>query len=439
MFRGVHPGKMSPLIVLVAINILNFYDRYVLGALAEPIRREFQLNDTQIGLLGSIFIWLYAIVGIPLGRLADRRSRKILLACGIVVWSALTGIAAFASSYLILLISRLGFAVGEAVVAPAATSWIGDLFPAQQRSRALALFMLGVPVGGAMTYFFSGPIAEAFGWRVAMVIAAAPAVVLIPLLLRLREPRRGAADNQHSGSAATLSTTAMLRIPTLWWIIASGATLNFNMYALGLFMPAFLSRIHHVSLAASGIGTGITYAIGGIAGSLFAGWLGDRVTHHKQNARLLWAAGFSLAGAPMAYLGILAGDVRTSVVLITVFYGSLCAYYGFVYAAIQDIVPPGMRAAAMAFYFMAMYLCGASFGPILTGRMSDMMAQRAAAAAGSATVTEAFRAVGLQQAMLIMPVLSVVLAAVLFMGSRSITADIANRAMLAGRAQPATS
>src|SRR5215469_2853178 len=162
---------MSPLLVLVAINILNFYDRHVLGALAEPIRTEFQLSDTQVGLLGSVFIWLYAIVGVPLGRLADRRSRKTLLACGILVWSALTGVAAIASSYALLLASRLGFAVGEAVVAPAATSWIGDLFPAHKRSRPLALFMLGVPVGGAMTYFFSGPIAQAFGWRVAMVIA----------------------------------------------------------------------------------------------------------------------------------------------------------------------------------------------------------------------------------------------------------------------------
>jgi MFS family permease len=200
------------------------------------------------------------------------------------------------------------------------------------------------------------------------------------------------------------------------------------MYALGQFMPAFLSRIHHVTLAASGIGTGITYAIGGITGSLFAGWLGDKAIHRRQNARLLWASAFSIAGAPFAYFGILAGDIDASVAFMTVFYGSLCAYYGFVYASIQDIIPPGMRAGAMAIYFMAMYLCGASFGPVLTGKMSDVMAQHAAAAAGSATVTEVFRAVGLQQAMLIMPALSVVLAAVLFMGSRTITADIANRA-----------
>ncbi len=423
---------MSALIVLIAINILNFYDRYVLGALAEPIRREFQLTDTQIGLLGSIFIWLYAIVGVPLGRLADRRSRKKLLACGIVVWSALTGLAAFATSYAMLLGSRLGFAIGEAVVAPAATSWIGDLFPAQKRSRPLALFMLGVPVGGALTYFFSGPISQVYGWRAAMVIAAVPAVLLIPLLLRLREPQRGAAETHRDELSVKDSTRAMVRIPTLWWIVASGATLNFNMYALGLFMPAYLSRIHHVSLAGSGIGTGITYAAGGITGSLFAGWLGDRVVHRSKHARMLWAAALSLAGAPVAYLGILNDDVRVSVALITLFYGCLCTYYGFVYAAIQDIVAPGMRGAAMAFYFMAMYLCGASFGPILTGKVSDMMAHRAAMAAGSAVITEAFKAIGLQQAMLIMPALSVVLAGVLFMGSRTITADMAKRSMPAG-------
>src|SRR5215470_18394412 len=183
----------TALVVLIAVNILNFYDRHVIGALTEPIRKEFGLTDSQVGLMGSAFIWLYAIVGLPLGRIADQRSRKKLLAGGMLVWSALTAMAAAATNYTILLLSRLGFAVGEAVVAPAATSWIGDLFPASERSRPLALFMLGVPVGGALSYFLSGPVAQAYGWRAAMVLAAAPAVALIPILLRLAEPSRGAA------------------------------------------------------------------------------------------------------------------------------------------------------------------------------------------------------------------------------------------------------
>ncbi|HXA03720.1 MAG TPA: MFS transporter, partial [Bryobacteraceae bacterium] len=139
--------------VLFAINTLNFYDRHVPGALTEPIRKEFHLTDTQIGLLASAFIWIYALVGLPLGRIADSASRKKLLAAAILIWSSLTASAAFAGSFTMLLFSRIGVGVGEAGCAPAATSWLGDLFPPDKRSRVLALFMLGVPVGGALSFF----------------------------------------------------------------------------------------------------------------------------------------------------------------------------------------------------------------------------------------------------------------------------------------------
>src|SRR6266516_656108 len=167
-------GVFFAVLVLFAINILNFYDRHVPGALVEPMRREFHLSDMQIGLLGSVFIWLYAIMGVPLGRIADSGSRKKLLAWGLVVWASLTACAAIATNFSILLISRVGVGLGEATCAPAATSWLGDLFPADKRSRVLALFMLGVPFGGALAYFSSGPLAQAHGWRAAMVVAAAP-------------------------------------------------------------------------------------------------------------------------------------------------------------------------------------------------------------------------------------------------------------------------
>jgi MFS family permease len=418
----------SSLAVLVAVNILNFYDRHVIGALTEPIRKEFGLSDSQVGLIGSAFIWLYAIVGLPLGRAADSRSRKKLLAGGMLVWAALTGVAAMAANFTMLLFSRLGFAMGEAVVAPAATSWIGDLFPAGGRSRPLALFMLGVPVGGALSYFFSGPVAQAYGWRAAMVLAAAPALILIPLLLRLSEPVRGAAEMHHEPLAKS-SMAAILKIPTMWWIIASGALLNFNMYAIGTFLPAFLSRIHGLTLARSGIATGVVFAVGGVAGGLLAGRLGDRVIHTRENGRLLVAAAIAAAGAPAGFLGICAAGVYTAITLITLAYGTLNAYYGLVYSAIQDIVAPAMRGTAMAIYFLAMYLCGASFGPLLTGKLSDWMARRAADAAGAARITEAFKAIGLQQAMFIIPVLSLLLALVLYCGSRTIASDMRKRAV----------
>jgi predicted MFS family arabinose efflux permease len=415
-------------VVLFAINILNFYDRHVPAALVEPMRKEFHLSDTQIGLIGSAFIWIYAIIGVPLGRIADTASRKKLLAWGVVIWTALTASAGLATTYTFLLFSRVGVGVGEAACAPTATSWLGDLFPPDKRSRVLALFMLGVPVGGALGYFFSGPIAQAYGWRAAMVFAAVPALLLVPALLMLEEPQRGASE-LHPAPLVRASMWNVLRIPTLWWIILSGALLNFNAYAFATFLPAFLSRVHGVSLAKSGIDTGILYLIGGVAGGTLAGFIGDSIVHRRKDGRLLCASALALTAIPFACIGILqpAGSLHLAMVFLALTYGSLTTYYGLVYSAIQDIVPPNQRASAMAVYFMAMYMCGASFGPLFTGKLSDVLARRAAALAGSPSVTETFRAVGLQQAMLIIPVLCLALAFVLYMGSRTIIADMAKR------------
>ncbi len=409
--------------MLFAINVLNFYDRNALGALAEPIRKEFHLSDTQLGGLTTLFTVLYAVVGLPLGRLADSASRKKLLATGMAVWSALTAASALVASYPMLLLTRLGVGVGEAACAPASASWIGDLFPAARRSRALAIFMLGVPLGSGLSYLVSGPVAQAYGWRMALVVAALPALVLIPMLLRLPEPRRGAVEG---GTAAGASWRLLLRIPTLWWIIASGALLNFNLYALATFLPAFLTRFHHLSVGQSGWWTGV----GSIAGGLFfasaSGVLGDRAIQWRKDGRMLAAAAAMAASAPLALLGILqpAGAWVASLVLISAAYGGLNMYYGFVYAAIQDIVAPALRGTTMALYFMAMYLCGASFGPVITGRLSDAMARRAA---GSAVLTEAAKAIGLRQAMFVVPALALALALVLYAGSRTIARDMARR------------
>ncbi|HML16254.1 MAG TPA: MFS transporter [Bryobacteraceae bacterium] len=412
-------------ITLFAINILNFYDRNVAGAVVEPMRKEFHLTDLQIGFLTTAMTVLYAIIGVPLGRIADVWSRKRLLAMGVVVWSALTGFTYFAVNYAMVLFARLGVGVGEASCAPTATSWLGDLMPPTKRARALGLFMLGVPVGGALSYFFSGPIAHAWGWRMAMVVAAAPALLLIPALMMLREPLRGESEGRRD--VATGSMWTVLRIPTLWWIIASGALVNFNMYAIGTFMPAMFGRIFRLDVGRAGIITGVVYIAGGIAGGMAGGSIGDWIILRYRNGRLWMGAVLSLAGAPFAFLGAAAGDLNSAILFWTIAYASLNTYYGLVYSSIQDIVAPAQRGTTMALYFMAMYLCGASFGSLITGGLSDHYARIAAQAAGSSVLTEAARASGLQQAMLVIAVVNVGLAFVLYMGSRTILKDIARR------------
>ena len=435
--------------VLCAINLLNFYDRQAPGALLEPMRREFGLSDTMIGLMGSMFVWVYALVGVPLGRAADVWSRKKLLTGGLVVWSVLTASAGLAGGYLFLLVTRLGVGVGEAVCGPVGTSWIGDLFPPERRARVLSLFMLGVPVGGALSFLLCGPIAQRWGWRTALVSAAAPALLLVPALQWVREPVRGATEPQSATepgagtgagakkrvgpglSGLMLELRKILRIPTLWWIIASGALLNFNLYALATFLPAFLTRVHGYSVARAGVASGIIYLTGGICGGLLGGYLGDRFQQRARNARLWVAALMALVSAPMLLFGVRqgvssVGSTAAACVAIAIGYAAFNTYFGCVYASIQDIVEPDQRGFTMSVYFMTMYLCGASFGPLITGSLSDHLARRAMSAAGSMNL-EAFRGVGLQQAMVVMPFFSVALAVVLYVASRTITQDSARR------------
>jgi MFS family permease len=416
------------LFVLVAVNLLNFYDRQVAGAVVEPVRREFALSDAQIGGINTAFTLLYGIVGLQLGLLADRVSRKKLLAAGVVVWAALTAYTRWVFSYPMLVIARLGVGIGEASCAPTATSWIGDLFPASRRAKPLSLFMLAVPVGGALSVFFSGPIAQRFGWRAAMLLAAAPALLLVPLLLLLKEPQRGASEQKVSPPAGSIwqALWQLLRIPTFLLIALSGALVNFSLYAIGTFLPAFFGRIHHMNVARAGITTGFVYAIGGVLGGVIAGVAGDYVVRRRANGRLQIAAIAALAAAPFSYFGFRQpfGSLAIALPLIMLMNGLLNMYYGLVYSSIQDIVGPALRGTGMAFYFLVMYLGGASWGTIVIGKMSDRAARHAADLAGSATVTEASKAIGLQHALLAIPVLSLALAVVLWAGSRTIGRDM---------------
>jgi MFS family permease len=135
------------LAVLFLINAINFFDRQIIGAVAEPIRREWGLSDTELGVLATVFTLLYAVVGIPLGRLSDKSPRKLILAGGVFAWSLMTGLSGLARSFGQLVVARLGVGVGEATCSPAATSLLGDLYPTGKRARVMSVFMLGLPIG----------------------------------------------------------------------------------------------------------------------------------------------------------------------------------------------------------------------------------------------------------------------------------------------------
>jgi len=148
------------LVVLFAINLMNFFDRQIIGGVGEGIRREWGLSDSALGLLGTVFTLLYAVVGLPLGRLSDRKERRKILAGGVFLWSLLTAASGVARNFSQLIVARLGVGVGEATCSPASTSLLGDLFPASQRARAVAIWMLGLPLGLGLAKIREGELSE---------------------------------------------------------------------------------------------------------------------------------------------------------------------------------------------------------------------------------------------------------------------------------------
>src|SRR5262245_39519401 len=236
--------------VLFAINTMNFFDRQILGAVAEPVRKEWGLTDTALGDLGTAFTLLYAVVGVPLGRLTDKTTRKNILSAGVFVWSLMTFLSGWARSYWTLFALRLGVGIGEATCAPAATSLIGDLFPANKRAKALSVFMLGLPLGIALSYAVSGSIAQSYGWRSAFYVAGLPGLLCEVASLFISEPKRGATELHAVGHQKRAGSPyfLVLSIPTMWWLILSGALHNFNMYAIATFLAPFLQRWHKLQV-----------------------------------------------------------------------------------------------------------------------------------------------------------------------------------------------
>jgi MFS family permease len=418
------------LFVLFGINLMNFYDRQIPAAVTELLRLEWQLNDTQLGVLATAFTLIYAVAGVPLGRLADRGARTKVLAYGVTFWSALTAASGLAINYGTMFAARLGVGIGEASCSPAANSLIGDLYPAQRRARAISVFMLGLPIGIFLSNLISGSLAQAYGWRVPFFIAVIPGIFLAFLALRIREPKRGAAEIYQTAPAAAAPIESpyrsVLSIPTMWWIILSGALHNFNAYAVNAFMPAFLGRYHGMSLQQANTISAFVLGAVGVVGLLAGGWAADWMRSKRANGRMLLSALSLAVSTPCVYLALSQpkGSMLPFIILMGIGWMLIYVYYVTVYPAIQDVVAPGLRGTAMALYFFAMYVLGGSFGTTILGKLSDHYATRAMEQAGATAMEPAFRAAGLHDAFYVVPLVSLLLTLVLLAGARTIANDM---------------
>ena len=415
------------LFLLFLANMFNFFDRTIPAIIIEPLRMEWDLSDFQLGLGGTAFTVIYALAGIQLGRMADVGSRRKIMGWGLAVWSGFTALTGAAWNFWSFLIIRMGVGVGEASYAPAANSLIGDLFPAHKRARAMGIFMLGLPLGLLLAFFTVGAMVEAFdSWRAPFYIAAVPGLVLAVFVFMIKEPARGAAEVVKTSAAPVdKPMRKIFAVRTFWWLTLAGLAYNFASYACNSFMVPMLQRYFHLSLQQAAVSTGIIVGVTGLIGLVTGGWIADKVHQRWATGRLMFGAISMLISALATGYALLQDEIAIGVFITVFSIGWLFSYNYFtsVYTAIQDVIEPRLRGTAVALFFACLYLLGGGMGPVVVGLLSDQFAEAARVAAGAAEMNELFKAQGLHDAMISIPVALLAAMAALLMGARSFVAD----------------
>ena len=373
------------LFALLLVYILNFLDRQIVNILAEPIKGELGLSDTQLGLLaGPAFAVFYAVLGIPIARYADnaKTNRVWLISICLAIWSAMTALCGVAQNFVQLALARIGVGVGEAGCTPAAHSLIADSVPPEKRSSAIAFFGLGIPIGGLLGLIIGGIVNDQYGWRIALMLVGTPGILLAFLLpLIIRDPRR-CADSAHFNTAGS-PVKAKLSIKDaarevfaskayLYVFIAASFT-AFLSYGKGLWTISFFIRSHGLSTTEAGLAMAVALGISGIIGT----WLGGKMAdvfgkRDKRHILTLPAIGMAIA-APILFAGYWAEDWRIAVALLILPTILNSAYYGPAYGCVQGLVRPEARAIAASLVVFGQNLIGLGMGPLLFGVLSDWL------------------------------------------------------------------
>ncbi len=370
------------LALLSASYVVNYLDRYVLSMLAGPIKAELGISDGAMGvLLGPAFALLYTGLGVPVAWLADRSSRRNLIALGMAVWSAFTAFSGLARSFAEIALARFGVGVGEAAGAAPAHSLIADYFPPERRATALSIFQMGVPIGQMLGTLIGGVLVGPLGWRKVFLLVGIPGIV-IALLLRLtvREPARPPLARSQSLRAAVgdllASIAVLMRIPTFAAIALGGMFASLAGTGFGFWLPQMFVRSHGMSLAEFGITYGLVSGAAGVAGTLLAGVLADRLARGDPRWRLRIAAASVALSMPLL-IAICAVPNPKIAVLISIPSGMIGAGYAPVLFAIaQSLAPARVRAVTSSVLILFITGAGMLIGPSVIGFLSDALTPR---------------------------------------------------------------
>jgi MFS transporter, Spinster family, sphingosine-1-phosphate transporter len=387
----------TTLILLTALNLLNYVDRSVLFAVQPLVQNEFRLSNTQVGYLTSAFLLFYMVAAPFVGPLADRYSRKRIIVGGAIFWSGLTLLTAVTHTYTELLIRHTLVGIGEATFVTIAPTFVADLFPEEMRGRILGVFYLAIPVGTAAGYLLGGKLSPHYGWRFPFYIAAVPGFLLALAVLFLNEPERGQFDSFRDMPRQIVARTGTL-LNHLWRLLVNyvkylwanlfrnpaflSSTLGMAMmtFALGgiqVWMPTFLSRARGYSLESANFMFGIIIVVDGILASLAGGWLGDYLLPRMKGSYYFVSAASMALGVPFMVAALfMRGPVMLPAIALSAFF--LLLNTSPLNAAVINSVGAHIRATALAVNIFIFHLLGDVPSPTLMGYVADKRSLQAA-------------------------------------------------------------
>ncbi len=366
------------LFILFIVYIFNFADRYILIIIQEDVKKDLGLSDSQLGwLTGMAFALFYATVGIPIARLADRKSRTTIMAIGLTMWSGLTAVCGLAQNFVHLILARIGVGVGEATATPCAHSLISDYYPTKTRARAIGLYTIGANFGMALGMVGGGLVAQHWGWRTAFFVVGLPGILLAILVkLTVREPPRGLADNltnQVENMSLGDTFRYLFSLKSFRHLCMAGAIAALTGFGIMNWCPPFFERIHGMTKAETGPVLGVAMGIVGGLSTFIGAYLADKLGARTRKWYMRIAAIGMLAMIPFILLFLLAESKTMAIVGI-----NLTFFFGLFYSAptfstVQGLARPDMRALASALFLFIINLVGMGFGPVLSGWLSDLL------------------------------------------------------------------
>jgi len=365
--------------MLTLVYVFNFVDRQLLVILQESIKKELNLSDTQLGMLsGFTFAIFYVTLGIPIARFADKNNRRNTVAASLALWSMMTALSGLVKNFFQLLLARIGVGVGEAGGSPPAHAMISDYFPPEKRSTALSIYSTGIYFGILVGFVMGGYLNQQLGWRSAFFAVGIPGILFsLIFYATVKEPRRGATDvkaNSVTEKHSFFKVVKKLFSTRTFVYLALGSSLHvFCIYGLINWTGSFLTRLHNMNSAETGIVLGLVFGIGGAIGSFAGGFLTDHFGKSDKTLYLKIPAYAIILSASSAGGGLFFQNNFLSIAFLGLCASLQSTYLGPSIAVAHNLVPASMRSLTSAIFFLMINLVGLGFGPLVVGMISDSL------------------------------------------------------------------